>query len=100
MGLHDLANIFNDNLGAKRLTDNPMFHSRSKHIDLRHHFVRDAIRVGYFRIEHVSTENMIADVLTKGLPGPKHTKCFRAIELAFLAATNELECVSRRSVRE
>src|SRR5207249_9529892 len=31
--------IYNDNQGAKKLAENPIFHSRSKHIDIRHHFV-------------------------------------------------------------
>ena len=42
LGLCDLTDVvvFNDNLGAKKLADNLMYHSRSKHIDLKHHFMR------------------------------------------------------------
>ena len=49
LGLCDLTDVvvFNDNLGAKKLADNPMYHSRSKHIDLRHHFIRDALHSGH-----------------------------------------------------
>lgn len=84
LSLHDLTNVvvFNDNLGAKKLADNPIFHSRSKHIDLRHHFIRDALHSGQLRIEHIPTEDMTADVMTKALPRPKHIRCLRVIELA------------------
>jgi len=71
--------VFNDNLGAKKLADNPMYHSSSKHIDLRHHFIRDALHSGQLRIEHISTEDMTADVMTKIMPRPTHIKYLRVI---------------------
>lgn len=83
MGFGDLADvtIFNDNLGAKKLAENPIFHARSKHINVRHHFVRQALRENMIHIEHVSTEDMGADILTKGLPRPKHVKCLDLLGL-------------------
>jgi hypothetical protein len=44
---------------------NDAMHRRSKHIDIRHHFIRDAITAGFIKIEWVSSHNQIADVLTK-----------------------------------
>jgi len=77
LGFNHLADltILNDNLGAKKLVENPGFHSRSKHIDVRHHFVREALSNQIVKIEHIPTDDMISDVMTKGLPGPKHQKC-------------------------
>lgn len=75
--------IFNDNMGALKLAENPTFHARSKHIDLKHHFLRYAIREDQFKVEHFSTTDMMADVMTKGLPGPKHRRCLE-LGLAFL----------------
>ena len=63
--------IYNDNFGARMLVENPVFHARSKHIDIRHHFVRDDLKDGIISVEYVPTEDMVADMLTKGLPGPK-----------------------------
>ena len=65
--------IFCDNLGAIKLAENSVCHGRSKHIDIRHYFVRDVIRDGSISVKHIPTEEMVADFLTKGLP--KHEKC-------------------------
>lgn len=64
--------IYNDNQGALKLSENPVFHNRSKHIDMRYHFLRDKVKVGTVTFKHISTNRMIADILTKGLHGPKH----------------------------
>lgn len=60
--------MFNDNLEALRLAQNPVYHSRSKHIDMRHHFIRDSLNKRLLRVAHVFTNDMPADMLTKGLP--------------------------------
>ena len=67
--------IFVDNIGAIKLAENPVFHKRTKHIDIRHHFVREALRNEQIEICHVPTEEMGADILTKPLPSSKHFKC-------------------------
>jgi len=83
LGCSDLANItiYNDNRGAGLLAHNPIYHSRSKHIDIKHHFVRDILKKHPVNLIHLSSEEMIADVLTKGLPGPKHTRCTQGFGL-------------------
>lgn len=67
--------IKNDNMGAQKLAANPVFHSRTKHIDIRHHFVRDILTKGQITIEHVPTTEMTADILTKCLTRAKHENC-------------------------
>jgi hypothetical protein len=54
-----------DNESAIRLADNPVEHSRTKHIDIRHHFLRDHQQRGDIDIYHISTENELADIFTK-----------------------------------
>ena len=61
------VDIFGDNEGAKAIADNPSSASRSKHIDVKLHFIRGLIRTGEVRILHVGTEEQHADVLTKAL---------------------------------
>lgn len=60
--------IFCDNMGALKLAENPSFHARSKHIDVQYHFIRNAIKEERVDLRHVSTDDMVADILTKGLP--------------------------------
>ncbi|XP_062188830.1 uncharacterized protein LOC133892108 [Phragmites australis] len=54
-----------DNKGAISLCQNPMFHNRSKHIDTQYHNIRECIEGGKISIEFASSEEQLADVLTK-----------------------------------
>lgn len=68
-----------DSLGAQKLATNPIHHARTKHIDVRHHFVRDVIKEGAVVTEYTPTGDMAADFLTKSLPRPKHDHCIRLL---------------------
>jgi hypothetical protein len=54
-----------DNESAIRMADNPVEHSRTNHIDIRHHFLRDHQQKGDIEVYHISTENQLADIFTK-----------------------------------
>ena len=54
---------------------NPIYHSRTKHIDIKHHFVREIFQRGELDVKYVSTDQMIAEMLTISLFGPNHRKC-------------------------
>jgi len=56
-----------DNEGAIKLADNLVNHSRTKHIDIHHHFLRDHQSKGDIAIQHVRTEFQLADIFTKPL---------------------------------
>jgi len=56
-----------DNTSAINLTKNPVQHSRTKHIEIRHHFIRDHVTNGDCEIQFVSTENQLANLFTKPL---------------------------------
>ena len=60
--------LFEDNEGAKALADNPLSSGRSKHIDVRWHFIRDLVRNEEVIVKHVDSEWQAADILTKPLP--------------------------------
>ena len=55
------------NKSAIALSKNPVHHERSKHIDTRYHFIRDCVERGEVDIDHVSTAEQLADILTKAL---------------------------------
>lgn len=57
--------LSNDNQGAVFLCNEASVNNRSKHIDIRHHFIRELTRAGKITVSHVSTTDMPADALTK-----------------------------------
>ncbi|GJV46584.1 retrovirus-related pol polyprotein from transposon TNT 1-94 [Tanacetum coccineum] len=59
--------IICDKKGAIDLSKNPVQHSRTKHIEIRHHFLRDNVKKGNISIEKVKSEDNIVDILTKPL---------------------------------
>lgn len=63
--------LFCDNKSAVHIATNPVFHERTKHIEIDCHTVRDQIKAGCLLALHVSSGNQLADILTKPLhPGP------------------------------
>ncbi|GJV00027.1 copia protein [Tanacetum coccineum] len=64
--LYDIR-IMCDNKGAIDLSKNPVQHSRTKHIDISHHFLHNNVQKGNISIEKVSSKDNIADILTKPL---------------------------------
>jgi hypothetical protein len=57
-----------DNKGAEALAKNPAHHARTKHIHARYHFIQECVQEGDISLLHVSTKDMLADMLTKPLP--------------------------------
>jgi hypothetical protein len=75
-----------DNESAIRLADNLIEHNRTKHIDIRHHFLRDHQQRGDIDIYHISTENQLADIFTKPLDEKRF--CMLRSELNVLDSRN------------
>jgi hypothetical protein len=75
-----------DNESAIHLADNPVEHSRTKHIDIRHPFLRDHQQSGDIDIYHISTENQLADIFTKPLDEKRF--CMLRSELNVLDSRN------------
>ena len=63
--------LFSDNQSAIALTKDHQYHARTKHIDIRFHFIRWIIEEGKLRLVFCPTGDMLADTLTKALPSPK-----------------------------
>jgi len=61
-----------DNMGTISLICNPVFHLHTKHIDVKHHYVRDRVEAQDVNFEYVPTALNLADLLIKGLDRPKH----------------------------
>ncbi len=67
--------MYEDNEGCEALTTNDMTSAKTKHIDIRHPFVRDLVKSKALKIVWIPTSEMIADILTKNsLPTREHKK--------------------------
>ncbi|KAG5888082.1 hypothetical protein JTB14_024854 [Gonioctena quinquepunctata] len=67
---HQAIELFNDNISAQTLSKNPS--PRSKHINIKEHFIRENVQNGGIVVHHKSSEDMEADIFTKGLAGPRN----------------------------
>jgi hypothetical protein len=63
----ECTKIYCDNSSSIKLSKNPVLHGRCKHIDVRFHFLRNLTKDGIVEMVHCTTENQIADILTKPL---------------------------------
>ena len=63
--------IFCDNKSAIVMAKNPVYHSRTRHIAIKHHFIREAIEEGEVELNFCRSEEQRADILTKALPKEK-----------------------------
>jgi len=81
-GIHiDSIPLYIDNNSALKLSRNPEFHSRSKHIDVKHHFIREKVEEGAINTQRVDTKDNLADIFTKTLPRPTHEDLVNRLNL-------------------
>lgn len=66
--------LFIDNKSAIDLAKNPVFHGRSKHINIRSHFIRECVERGEIIVKHIRGDKQRADGLTKALATIKFEK--------------------------
>ena len=65
--VHDAVVIYCDNISSIMLANNPVYHARTKHIEVHYHFVREKVLAGEVDLVYVSTEEQVAGILTKTL---------------------------------
>ncbi|KAJ9548745.1 hypothetical protein OSB04_021288 [Centaurea solstitialis] len=89
--LRQASVVYCDNVSAVYLSDNPVQHQRTKHIEIDIHFVREKVRIGHIRVLHVPSSLQYADIFTKGLPRQLF-ESFRSSlsEILFSAARNRM----------
>jgi hypothetical protein len=73
--------IFEDNQGCIALAKNPVSHERTKHIDIRYHFIRELIEAKMIDLQYLPTEEMLADLLTKGMARDRHLELCRKLNV-------------------
>uniref|UniRef100_A0A1X7TB01 Reverse transcriptase Ty1/copia-type domain-containing protein n=1 Tax=Amphimedon queenslandica TaxID=400682 RepID=A0A1X7TB01_AMPQE len=86
-GPSKLVTINEDNQGTIAVAKNPVSHARTKHIDIKYHYVREALQNGTIDLVYCPTENMIADIFTKPLSRNRFEILRTEMGLVFLQET-------------
>jgi hypothetical protein len=81
-----------DNQSCIKLSENPVFHDRSKHIEMRYHYVRDMVQKNILSIQYVPTVEQTTDILTKPLSLTKFVYFRDKLGVAENASLAEREC--------
>lgn len=71
----DIPFLHCDSQSAIQLAHNPVFHAKTKHIDVKYHFIREVIDDKLVKLVKIPTDDNPADLLTKGLPGERFAHC-------------------------
>jgi len=69
--INEPTTLYCNNQVALMLATNNNFHTHTKHINIQYHFIQETVDSGTFKLIYCSTDNMVADIFTKALPGWK-----------------------------
>ena len=75
------SRLYSDNQSAIHLAKNSVFHSRTKHIELKYHFIRSVLDEELLKLEKIHTSQNSADMLTKGVTREKLSSCSVSVGL-------------------
>ena len=87
--------LYLDNQGSISLSKDATDHARTKHIDIRHHFIREKVVDGSIKIKYIETSKNEADLLTKGLPRPRFEELRTKIGVSDLRLSGSVEDSNR-----
>eukprot|EP01018_Ginkgo_biloba_P027335 Gb_24906 [translate_table: standard] len=83
--------IYCDNNSTIAMTKNPVFHGRTKHIDIRHHFIRDPVEDGQVELRFCRSSDQLADVFTKALSKENFERLRQMLGVTALSIKGEIE---------
>jgi hypothetical protein len=88
----DSTIIHCDNQSCVKLSENPVFHDKSKHIEIKYHYIRDMVQRKAVHVQYLPTHEQIADIFTKPLARTKFEYFHERLGLVENASLAEREC--------
>jgi hypothetical protein len=88
----DFTVIHCDNQSCVKLSENPVFHDRSKYIKIKYHYIRDMVQRKAIHVQYLSTHDQVADVFTKPLARTMFEYFCERLALVENASLVEREC--------
>ena len=88
----NVLTLYCDNLSALNISKNHIPQSRTKHIDIRHHFIRDLVEEKVVTLEHVDTEEQLVDIFIKALDAKQFEKLGASWGFASMRRPDRLSC--------
>jgi hypothetical protein len=88
----DSTVIHCDNQSCVKLSENPVFHDKSKHIEIKYHYIRDMVQRKEVLVQYLPTDEQVVDVLTKPLTRMKFEYFRDRLGMAENASLTEREC--------
>ena len=80
--------VMGDNQGSIAIARNPISHARTKHIDVRYHFIREVLQDGVINLSYCPTDRMVADILTKPLSRNRFERLRLLMGMEFIPTAN------------
>ena len=80
----ETMSVFCDNQSAIDISKNLVEHSRTKHIDINHHFIRDLVEEKIISLHHIPTENQLVDIFTKPLDATQFESLCKSLGISLL----------------
>jgi hypothetical protein len=88
----DPTTIHCDNQSCVKISENHVFHDRSKHIEIKYHYIRDMVQRKTIHMQYLPTHEQIADIFTKPLAKKKFEYFYERLGLVENASLDEREC--------
>lgn len=76
--------MYCDSTRAINITKNPVQHIKTKHIDIRKHFLRELVEQGFVDLEYVTTQKQLADILTKSMDAVRFEEFWQTLKICVL----------------
>jgi len=90
-GPMDPTMIHCDNTSCIRLSEDPMFHGKAKHINNKYHYIRKLVKDGVLQLRFISTNEQVVNILTKSLPNMKLVYLRDKLDLVDISSLVERE---------